>query len=77
VRAWFASTKHWRGYDPFLYQKESSFRSSDSAVHQLAQAMENLDEERQLLDHDEEKPEVLFEEMIQMSPWGNATTYRC
>lgn len=36
---------------------------------ELAQMMLKLDDERQLLDHDEAKLEILWDEMIQMCLW--------
>ncbi|KAG8999813.1 hypothetical protein FRB94_005901 [Tulasnella sp. JGI-2019a] len=75
MRSWFATTQHWSQFDPFFAQKEETFKSSGAAVYQLALTMSELDREaeKSSLDTDLERLEVLFDEMIQMCLWGNAT----
>ncbi|KAG8883761.1 hypothetical protein FRB97_005935 [Tulasnella sp. 331] len=68
-------TQHWSQFDPFFEQKEQTFKSSGTAVYQLALTMSELDREaeRSSFDTDFERLEVLFDEMVQMCLWGNAT----
>lgn len=42
VRSYFDLSEHWKYYDPFANQKLSAFRSSGSAIEQLAQTLEEL-----------------------------------
>ncbi|KAI0049733.1 DUF89 domain-containing protein [Auriscalpium vulgare] len=73
IRSFFAQTKQWRTYDPFLAQKQSTFKASGTAIYQLATTMHDLEAEKDTLASDPDKLEVLFREMIQMCLWGNAT----
>ncbi|KAG8936124.1 hypothetical protein FRC02_004442 [Tulasnella sp. 418] len=75
IRTWFSLTNNWKQYDPFSLQKEDVFKSSGAAVYQLAQTMAEIDAEsaKSGLDSDPERLEALFEEMLQMCLWGNAT----
>ncbi|EJD04787.1 DUF89 domain-containing protein [Fomitiporia mediterranea MF3/22] len=73
LRSWFSITTHWRYYDPFLAGKEDSFKASSAAIYKLAATMHELEETGAGLEKDPEKLAVLFNEMIQMCLWGNAT----
>ncbi|KAF8584440.1 DUF89-domain-containing protein [Ramaria rubella] len=73
VRTYFSMTTYWKEYDPFRVQKEETFRSSASAIYQLAHTFAELYSEKQTLELDPAKLEVLFNEMLQMCLWGNAT----
>ncbi|KZT38776.1 DUF89 domain-containing protein [Sistotremastrum suecicum HHB10207 ss-3] len=73
MRTWFAPTKHWNNFDPFFAQKEDSFRGSAAAVYQLASMMQELESEKEALIKEPARLEVLWDEMIQMCLWGNAT----
>ncbi|KAG8924972.1 hypothetical protein FRC01_010837, partial [Tulasnella sp. 417] len=74
-RTWFSLTEHWTQFDPFFTLKEDTFKGSGAAVYQLALTMTEIDSEAEKgsLDKDLARLEVLFDEMIQMCFWGNAT----
>ncbi|KAF2720549.1 DUF89-domain-containing protein [Polychaeton citri CBS 116435] len=77
----FNLSKHWKGYDVFQKQKESTFRSSRPAVLELATRYNQLSEQLQrksavetTTEEEREKAEyVLFVEMCEICLWGNAT----
>ncbi|KAF8335911.1 DUF89 domain-containing protein [Cantharellus anzutake] len=72
IRAWFALMPLWQQYDPFLEQKTSAFKASGNAIYHIANTMLELGSgEKGYLK--EEQLEILFDEMIQMCLWGNAT----
>ncbi|KAF8235878.1 DUF89 domain-containing protein [Tricholoma matsutake] len=71
LRSLFARTVHWNNWDPFLSQKVKTFQQSETSILQMATTMHELEIERGALDSD--KLAVLFQEMIQMCLWGNAT----
>ncbi|KAI0063016.1 DUF89 domain-containing protein [Artomyces pyxidatus] len=73
LRSYLSQTKHWRNFDPFLAQKQATFKASGSAIYQLATTMHELQDEKASLESDPDKLEVIFREMIQMCLWGNAT----
>ncbi|KAG8952353.1 hypothetical protein FRC04_004781 [Tulasnella sp. 424] len=75
IRTWFSLTEHWTQFDPFLVLKEDTFKGSGAAVYQLALTMTEIDAEAEKgsLEKDLARLEVLFDEMIQMCFWGNAT----
>ncbi|KAH7098973.1 DUF89 domain-containing protein [Auriculariales sp. MPI-PUGE-AT-0066] len=73
IRSWFAQTTLWTTYDPFFDQKCDAFKSSGKAVFRLAQTMHELESEREALASDEAKLQILFNEMLQICLWGNAT----
>ncbi|KAG8923669.1 hypothetical protein FRC01_012488, partial [Tulasnella sp. 417] len=74
-RTWFSLTDHWTQFDPFFTLKEDTFKGSGAAVYQLALTMAEIDSEAEKgsLEKDLARLEVLFDEMIQMCFWGNAT----
>ena len=68
VQTLFARSAHWKGYDVFKRQKDAAFASSSKAVHELVVRFnEVLKMDRNL------QARALFDEMIQISLWGNAT----
>ncbi|KAI6113623.1 hypothetical protein EDD16DRAFT_1897040, partial [Pisolithus croceorrhizus] len=67
------SSTLWIDFDPFYAKKEETFRSSVTAIHQIAMTMHELETEKDKLVDDPDKPSVLFKEMVQMCLWGNAT----
>ncbi|KAI5120017.1 hypothetical protein M0805_008478 [Coniferiporia weirii] len=73
LRSWFSRTDHWKYYDPFLSGKEDSFKASSAAIYKLAATMHELEETENELAADSSKLDVLFNEMVQMCLWGNAT----
>lgn len=42
LRSFFDTSAHWKHYDPFANQKLSAFRSSGTAIEQLAKTVEDL-----------------------------------
>ncbi|WWC87378.1 uncharacterized protein L201_002267 [Kwoniella dendrophila CBS 6074] len=77
LRSYFASTIHWKEYDPFFEQKAETYKSSSIAIVHLAKAMNQAVQEKEELDKNFEKSgsalEIAFLEMIQADLWGNAT----
>ncbi|THH07253.1 hypothetical protein EW145_g3507 [Phellinidium pouzarii] len=73
LRSWFSMTAHWKDYDPFFIGKQDSFKASSAAIYKLATTMHELEETKTELDGDQSKLALLFNEMIQMCLWGNAT----
>ncbi|KDQ17073.1 hypothetical protein BOTBODRAFT_30461, partial [Botryobasidium botryosum FD-172 SS1] len=74
IRTFFSCTIHWQDYDPFFEQKEDTFKSSGDAVYQLAQTMSEFSSElRQESGPDYALLKPIFEEMVLMCLWGNAT----
>ncbi|KAJ3486942.1 hypothetical protein NLI96_g3894 [Meripilus lineatus] len=73
IRSFFVQSTHWRTFDPFATQKETTFKSSGKAIYQLARTMHELEVDKSEFDKDPAKLGVLFGEMIQMCLWGNAT----
>ncbi|PVF95112.1 DUF89 domain-containing protein [Serendipita vermifera] len=73
LRSYSAQTKNWHQYDPFLEQKNKTFRSSSTAVHKLAASLLDLDKKKEELLGDEAALKALFGEMLHMCLWGNAT----
>ncbi|KIM27135.1 hypothetical protein M408DRAFT_330244 [Serendipita vermifera MAFF 305830] len=73
LRTLFSNTKYWHQHDPFLEQKNKTFRSSSAAVHKLAASLLDLDAQKEKLLSDEATLKALFGEMIHMCLWGNAT----
>ncbi|KAJ2895872.1 uncharacterized protein MKZ38_006062 [Zalerion maritima] len=75
IQTFFALSIQWATYDVFSRQKLSTFRSSRSAVLELASHYRTLRE--QLTSHksspDPNAEEVLFREMCEICLWGNAT----
>jgi uncharacterized protein with ATP-grasp and redox domains len=76
MHTYFTQTKNWKSYDVFHAQKESTFRSSQAAVVELATRY------RQIVgaigssgaeEEEEEKAKLLFMEMSEICLWGNAT----
>ncbi|WWC58951.1 uncharacterized protein I303_101496 [Kwoniella dejecticola CBS 10117] len=77
LRSYFASTVHWKEYDPFFEQKAETYKSSSVAIVHLAKAMNQAVQETDDLSQNYEAEgsalEIAFLEMIQADLWGNAT----
>ncbi|KIM37931.1 hypothetical protein M413DRAFT_448192 [Hebeloma cylindrosporum] len=73
LRAFFVLTEHWKSEDPFYEQKVNTFRQSGTSILHIATTMHELGSNRETVKADPEKLKVLFNEMIQMCLWGNAT----
>ncbi|CAG7851125.1 Protein-glutamate O-methyltransferase SPCC1393.13 {ECO:0000250/UniProtKB:Q9H993} {ECO:0000250/UniProtKB:Q9H993} [Serendipita indica DSM 11827] len=73
LRSYFAQTTYWHQHDPFLAQKNTTFRSSSAAIHKLAETLLDLQSKREELAKDEAALKTLFGEMLHMCLWGNAT----
>ncbi|GAA5847063.1 hypothetical protein JCM3766R1_000602 [Sporobolomyces carnicolor] len=71
VRGYFATTQHWRDFDPFASQKLSTWKSSKSSAVQLATTLNQLVERGRVEDEQELHHDwtVMMETML----WGNAT----
>ncbi|KAG2220181.1 hypothetical protein INT45_005354 [Circinella minor] len=64
----FRNTTCWRQYDPFNEQKLSTFKGSHNSVFDLARKMPTL-----IQPMTEEQQEIVYDELIQICLWGNAT----
>ncbi|RMZ89519.1 hypothetical protein DV736_g3252, partial [Chaetothyriales sp. CBS 134916] len=86
IATFFSTTTHWKAYGPFGRQKLSTFKSSRSAVVELAAryreiivaATHNREEGKEDggdddMEKEKEKEKVLFTEMAEICLWGNAT----
>ena len=76
MSTFFRLTKHWKNYDIFSRQKMDTFRTSRSAVLELASRYKELISEvrnNKSAAHDEDKERLLFTEMFEICLWGNAT----
>ncbi|PWN52319.1 DUF89-domain-containing protein [Violaceomyces palustris] len=77
LRSFFGRSQHWKRFDPFSKSKLQTFKSSGNAITALANTIEGLVEKSKKgeagPESTEEGREVLFNEMAQMSLWGNAT----
>ncbi|KAF8486937.1 DUF89 domain-containing protein [Russula ochroleuca] len=73
LRSLFATSEHWKLFDPFFAQKLYTYKGSGTAVHRLAVTLAELESEKHIIANDPEKLKVLFHEMAQMCLWGNAT----
>ncbi|KAI6102943.1 DUF89 domain-containing protein [Pisolithus sp. B1] len=68
-RSYFKQSTLWTDFDPFYAKKEETFRSSVTAIHQIATTMHELETEKKKLVDDPGKLSVLFKEMVQMCLW--------
>ncbi|CCX34262.1 Similar to UPF0364 protein C806.04c; acc. no. Q9UT55 [Pyronema omphalodes CBS 100304] len=67
-------TEQWKEYDPFHATKNTTFRSSLTAVMELASKYKEITEKlRAGVEPDLEKEKLLFLEMAEICLWGNAT----
>lgn len=81
MRTFFTQTTHWKNYDPFSKQKTDTFRSSRTAVLELAARYNNLTTELSSTSNQtgpdaskiESAQRILFHEMCKICLWGNAT----
>lgn len=68
------SNSKWMDFDIFEFLKRDSFRASASGVYELAIRYKILNEEIKSTENIEiEKLQILFEEFVDISLWGNAT----
>ncbi|KAI9316645.1 hypothetical protein BX666DRAFT_181008 [Dichotomocladium elegans] len=68
LREAYSLSEHWKDYDPFADQKLSTFRGSYGSVFDLARKMPQMIEPMEA-----EKQEIVYQELIQICLWGNAT----
>ncbi|KAG7087527.1 hypothetical protein E1B28_013486 [Marasmius oreades] len=73
LRSLFAQSQHWRDYDPFFSQKVDVFQKSGPSIYRIASSMHDLEIAKANVESDEGRIGALFQEMIQMCLWGNAT----
>lgn len=76
MSTFFTLTKHWQDYDMFFRQKMDTFRTSRSAVLELAaryrEFVSDLRSDKAVT-HDQDAEKILFAEMFEVCLWGNAT----
>ncbi|PTB63421.1 DUF89-domain-containing protein [Trichoderma citrinoviride] len=76
ISSFFRMTEKWRSYDIFARQKTDTFRSSRSAVVELAARYVDIISKIRAdknAAHDAEAEKILFIEMCEVCLWGNAT----
>ena len=76
ISTFFSLTKHWKDYDIFARQKLDTFRTSRTAVLELATRYKEFIQQLQNKDkatYDIEAEQILFNEMFEICLWGNAT----
>ena len=79
VHTFFGLTTHWKNYDVFARSKASTFRSSRSAVLELAARSRQVhsqlgnSEKASGSEEREAAEQLLFAEMCEICLWGNAT----
>ncbi|KAF8870637.1 hypothetical protein CPB84DRAFT_1692902 [Gymnopilus junonius] len=73
LRSHFVQTEHWKSYDPFYDQKMNTFQQSGKSIFHIATTMHEIGVGGDDIQSDPEILKVLFNEMIQMCLWGNAT----
>jgi len=73
LRSYFVQTQDWSSRDPFYAQKIKTFQHSATSIFKISTTMHGLDSDKEELRSDPEKLKILFNEMIQMCLWGNAT----
>jgi uncharacterized protein with ATP-grasp and redox domains len=75
VQEVFSNSQHWKGYDVFRRQKDSTLIKSRNAVEQMASWLVQvvLDAETPIRELDSEPARLLFIEMTALTLWGNAT----
>ncbi|PKS11110.1 hypothetical protein jhhlp_002871 [Lomentospora prolificans] len=74
VSTYFTTTTHWKTYDLFRRQKIKTFRSSRTAVLELASRYRALVTQLQTgEDIPDEAERLMFTEMLEVCLWGNAT----
>lgn len=71
----FSESDHWKNYDVFRRQKDSTLIKSRSAVEQMAGwlVLVVLDAEKPVEELDTEPARLLFIEATMLTLWGNAT----
>ncbi|EKM77045.1 hypothetical protein AGABI1DRAFT_108419 [Agaricus bisporus var. burnettii JB137-S8] len=73
LRSYFVAFQQWRQFDPFLSQKDKTFKHSRTSVLHIKELAGTMHELGIALKPDDGQLEVVFRQMIQMSLWGNAT----
>ncbi|CAO1614761.1 unnamed protein product [Sympodiomycopsis kandeliae] len=76
LRSFFDTSAHWKNYDPFANQKLSAFRSSGTAIEQLAKTVEDLVNKAksgETAAGTEQGQKLTFFLLAQSALWGNAT----
>lgn len=67
------SRGYWRSFDVFHVQKTDSLTKSKRATLELAARVLPIFQSNDIASHDAETQKALFEEVLQISLWGNAT----
>lgn len=75
VQEVFSKPQHWKGYDVFRRQKDSTLVKSASAVEQMASWFVEvvLDADKPVKDLEPAPARLLFDEVTALTLWGNAT----
>ncbi|CAO3610807.1 unnamed protein product [Cunninghamella blakesleeana] len=68
IQELYSLTQHWKEYDIFNNQKIATFRGSYSSVYDLAVKIPSMIQPMSI-----ENQELIFNEIIQVCLWGNAT----
>ncbi|KAI8098800.1 uncharacterized protein BX664DRAFT_271635 [Halteromyces radiatus] len=68
IRELYSLSNYWQDYDLFNNQKIATFRGSHGSVFDLATKMPTMIQPMEI-----EKQELVFQELLQVCLWGNAT----
>lgn len=68
IQELYSLTQHWKEYDIFNNQKIATFRGSYNSVYDLAVKIPSMIQPMSI-----ENQELVFNEIIQVCLWGNAT----
>ncbi|WFD44518.1 hypothetical protein MPSI1_003186 [Malassezia psittaci] len=69
----FETSQHWKSYDPFFTTKSDTFHASHAGIHACAKLIQELLEKNSLHSAHDPSVQVLFDELVSSSLWGNAT----
>lgn len=73
MRHLFETSTHWQAYDPFSQSKLATFRASGQGIYACAVLIEDLLAKRTVYSAHDPANQVLFDELMASSLWGNAT----
>lgn len=73
LRHLFETSTHWQAYDPFFQTKSDTFLASEAGIHACAKLIQELLEKNATHAVHDPATNVLFDELVSSSLWGNAT----
>ena len=73
LRHLFDTSTHWQSYDPFFQTKSDTFLASEAGIHACAKLIQELLEKNATHAVHDPATNVIFDELVSSSLWGNAT----